>query len=50
MKNITNTLTKLLAVVIFSVSLNAEATIGVPEMVPVFASKDKPLEIAGAIE
>jgi hypothetical protein len=34
----------------WQVDLGSEATIGAPEMVPVFASKDKPLEIAGAIE
>jgi hypothetical protein len=55
MKNTTNTLnklTKLLAVAIISVSLNAfsDAKIGVPEMVPFLALKDKPLEIAGEIE
>jgi hypothetical protein len=28
----------------------SEATIGTPEMVPVFLLKDKPLEIAGEIK
>jgi hypothetical protein len=28
----------------------SEATIGTPEMVPVFGLKDKPLRIAGEIE
>jgi hypothetical protein len=50
---------KFLAVAIILVSLNAfsiaitpfsEATIGTPEMAPVFSLKDKPLEIAGEIE
>jgi hypothetical protein len=41
MKNMTNALNKL---------TKLEATIGTPEMVPVFLLKNKPLEIAGEIK
>jgi hypothetical protein len=38
------------SVVLVKSETESDATIGIPEMVPVFSLKDKPLEIAGEIK